>query len=56
VIGGSTHLTILGVTLLFNRIGIYFFFSLVLANIWFAVLALIQTVINGSLKINPINS
>ncbi len=50
IISGSTHLSILGLSLIFNAIDIYIYFSLIFANLWLLFTYMIQIGVNNKLK------
>lgn len=48
---GSSHLFLLSVSLMTHRLGIYFLFSIILFNVWFILVGLIQMGINSSIEV-----
>jgi|GEM_PF-1525924 len=49
VISGSTHLFILAFSLIFYRIGLYFWFAIILGNLWLMLTLLIQVGVNSTI-------
>jgi len=50
LIAGSTHLTVLAGSLLADAVTVYFFYALILGNVWFAAMMFFQHRINDNLR------
>ena len=50
IVSGSTHLMILSISLMTHRIGFYFFFAIVLSNLWLAFVSMIQVGVSASVE------
>jgi phosphatidylglycerophosphate synthase len=47
---GSSHLMLFAISLITHRVGLYFFFSIVLANLWLIFVSVIQSGVNSSIE------
>ena len=51
VIAGSSHLTILAIALVLGNLNVFFYFTLLLANLWMILITIVQSGVNSNLRV-----